>query len=222
MFHGPRKRRSAFTLIELLVVIAIIAILASLLLPALSRAKSEAKRVQCLNQFKQLGVATLLYAQDHHGILQVDSPLNPRATWGSILSSNLNLRPFDIFVCPTYAPRRFTNWFRTYGVRQDPPKEYAGGDFDEFLKVDAVIKPTEYLHLADTTSRGRQGIGAEQYYYFRSDHDKEVHARHDLKANGLFLDGHVEGARRPRLEQLGISALYDRDTVPGYFGTTKP
>src|SRR3954470_10349961 len=79
---GPNRRRDAFTLVELLVVIGIIAVLISMLLPALNRARAQARSVKCLSTLRQLAMATIGYCNYNKGSFPGPGGAGmPRSDW---------------------------------------------------------------------------------------------------------------------------------------------
>jgi prepilin-type N-terminal cleavage/methylation domain-containing protein len=108
---GPRRLRG-FTLIELLVVIAIIAILAAMLLPALARAKEQAKVAQCLSNIRQVGLATSLYLGDFSDRYPPKRTRNGGNTQLSWVGQTGLVAPYDQF---TAADR----WLTPYLVKDD-------------------------------------------------------------------------------------------------------
>jgi prepilin-type N-terminal cleavage/methylation domain-containing protein/prepilin-type processing-associated H-X9-DG protein len=158
--YRPQHCRASFTLIELLVVIAIIAILAALLLPALASAKAKARQAKCASNLHQIGLAMIMYADDHAGWLpETTHGLPTNRSWVFTLAPYVG-RIDPIRICPAdpNGRARLTNFATSYMLNEyvfvdvtDP----FGGVIESFRNLDRLKKPVETIltfTCADTVS----------------------------------------------------------------------
>jgi len=136
MNPGETNRGRAFTLVELLMVIAVIAILAALMLPVLSSAKSKAKRTTCLNNLKQINLAIHVYAGNNDDRLP-DTGLGTYITYKELIKGDLGLHgpassSDGIFTCPadTFCFDENTAAYKPNGHHEQADYDYSSYAFD--------------------------------------------------------------------------------------------
>jgi prepilin-type N-terminal cleavage/methylation domain-containing protein/prepilin-type processing-associated H-X9-DG protein len=199
------NRACGFTLIELLVVIAIIAVLAALLLPALSNAKGNANRIKCVNNLRQLEMALQMYADDHR------DQIPPRISNGPNWISTLRRYYVDpkILVCPTDGYDAKSS-FLINGFNDYFALHLSAAEFEEFkqwqgsatMRLAAIPKPADTIMFGEKYKESPhnhmdfyQGEGNDFEEVDQGKHGRSSTNPKSGSSNYAFADGSVRSLK---------------------------